>query len=119
MSNLHYENPLSLIKYLGHCDKTTKVNLSNSDIKKEVIMTLAEEIYNRSIVIEELNLSHLPAIDDDLLIEISHYMFGQNESGTSSKVTKIVLDHNNITNVGFTTMVDKAAQNTVLRSISV
>lgn len=82
-------------------------------------MTLAEEIYNRSIVIEELNLSHLPAIDDDLLIEISHYMFGQNESGTSSKVTKIVLDHNNITNVGFTTMVDKAAQNTVLRSISV
>ena len=75
LSGLHYDNPSSLIKYLCHCEKTTKVDLSNSEIKKEVIQALAEELHCRAIDIEELNLSRLEAIDDDLLMTISHLMF--------------------------------------------
>ena len=37
LSGLHYDNPAALLKYLSHCDDTVKVNLSGSDIKKEVL----------------------------------------------------------------------------------
>jgi hypothetical protein len=81
LSGCHYYNPAALIKYLSHRGDTRKVDLSNSDIHKEVIDALAIGLTLRKIVIEELNLSSIEAIDDDLIDEISRLLFQQNHNG--------------------------------------
>ena len=50
LSGLHFDNEAALIKYLNHCNDTLKqdslkVNLSGSDIDKNVIIELSNELF--------------------------------------------------------------------------
>ena len=56
LSGLHFDNPAALIKYLNHCNDTLKqeslkVNLSNSDVDKCVLVELTNELSLRELII--------------------------------------------------------------------
>lgn len=118
LSGIELEKQSALIKYLGWCTGARKVNLSHSNLKREVLIELGQKLSSREFLIEELDLSAVQAIDDEVLIVFSQLCFAQNENGTSSSLSSLILDDNNITNVGFVMMLDWAAQNTLLRRVS-
>jgi len=107
-----------VIKYLSHCSDTLKVNFSKSNAKKELLEHLADELACRHICVEELNLSKLKAVDDELLDSLSGRFFKQQANGTSSSLNSIILDDNNITEIGLYYIIDAAKSNTLLRKIS-
>lgn len=109
---------------MNHCNdilklESIKVNLSQCDIDKNVLIELSNELSQRTLIIEELNLSNLACIDTTMIEILSKNLFKQNRNGISSNVNKIILDDNNITQVDLFNLVDNAAHNTLLRHISV
>ena len=64
---LDCEDPEALIKYLRRCSNTKIVDLSDSKLTQEFIVELGQELHQRDIVIEELNLSNIEAINDELV----------------------------------------------------
>ena len=44
LSNMHFDNPMALLKYLSHQNNMKIVNLSNCDIKKEALASLSYEM---------------------------------------------------------------------------
>ena len=71
-SGLTYDKPSALIKYLHHhIDETKKVSFKDSDMHENVLLRLAYEMSERNIIIKELDLSNVKAIDDELIEKIS------------------------------------------------
>ena len=71
-------------------------------------------------MIEELNLSNIEIINDELVVLFAKLLFEQNSNtGTSSSINTLILDNNRkITSTGLDLMLDCTAQNTLLRKIS-
>lgn len=116
---LDCEDPEALIKYLRRCSNTKIVDLSDSKLTQEFIVELGQELHQRDIMIEDLNLSNIEAINDELVQWFAKKLFEHNADGTSSSVNKLTLNQNNISRIGLVNMLDATAQNTLLREISV
>ena len=116
---LDCEDPEALIKYLRRCSNTKIVDLSDSKLTQEFIVELGQELHQRDIMIEDLNLSKIEAMNDELVQWFAKKLFEHNADGTSSSVNKLTLNHNNISRIGLVNMLDATAQNTLLREISV
>ena len=75
LSQMHFDNPMALLKYLSHQNGMKLVNLSRCDIKKEALASLSYEMSQRNIILDEINFSHLKVIDDCLLETLSDQLF--------------------------------------------
>lgn len=75
LSGAIFTNPAALIKLLSHSGHIKKLDLQKSDLNSKDLTKLAEGLSERKIHVEELNLSKMAAIDDELILRIAKLLF--------------------------------------------
>lgn len=103
---------------MNHSGHIKTLDLSKSDINHEYLLILAKDLSVQKIVIEELNLSKLSAIDDSLVEQLGKLLFLSKEDGITSSVTTLTLDDNVISSDGLESLLNQTIENTVLHKLS-